>query len=490
MNKKMVSAMLGVGMVMSMLTGGSISAAAANDGDVETITIYTPFVGNNDDQQLVVDAINEIASEEIGVEINWQQFNIGQWFQQYSLFLSGTDEIDILFNFGGISNGVGQGAFMELDDLVEEYGQGIAEILGDYLVCGEVNGQLYGLIPYNLYASYYGIAYRADIVSELGLEEEVAAVETLSDWGAILEAVKEAYPGITPYVTGTGTSMSNFYYGDWDSLSDSMGVLMNCGESTEVVDLFETDEYAELCSVMSDWYDAGLTSKDIQTVTDSYSTLCAQGVAFSTVTSMDATTAYDMTNSTGYEIKTIQLGESFASTYTDGLYAIMANSEHAEAAMKFLNLMYTDSRILNLMSYGIEGIHYQVLEDGTLDYLDGQDSSSCTYHDELGACANMALRSEWQGDYPNLGELIEEDNATCKKSAALGFVFDSTPVVNQTTEVDNVLTKYRIGIESGSMNAEETLPVFIEELKTAGIDEVIAEKQSQLDEWLSGNQSE
>ena len=287
------------------------------------------------------------------------------------------------------------------------------------------------------------------------------------------------------FVTGTGTSMANFFYGDWDYLGNSMGVLMDNGQTSEVVDLFETDEYKEMCEVMSDWYQKGYTSKDIQTQTDSFSTLTSQDAAFSTYGAVDETTAYNVSSETGKEIGVIYLAEPFAKTYTNASYAIMANSQHPEAAMRFLNMMYTDSRILNLMSWGIEGVHYKVLEDGTLDYVDGTDVSSCTYHDQLGACANSTLRALWCTQNPDLYELTEDGNKNAEKSVAMGFVFDSSNVINEVTQVDNVLSKYRNGIESGAMDADATLPKFIEELKNAGIDKVIEEKQNQLDNWLA-----
>lgn len=505
--KKLLSILLCLVMMVSLLAGCGTSSNPGNtpsnnpgsnpgnssSGDegktpaqkVETVIMYSPFVGNNEDKDAVIAAINEITVPEIGVELKWEQFQIGQWFQQYSLFLSGSDEIDILFNFGSLSNPIAQGACMDVTDLVDEYGTGIKEVLGDYLVCGEVDGRLYGFIPNNLFSYTYGLVYRADIVRELGLEDQVAAVKTLADWEPILAAVKAAHPEMTPFVTAGGTSMYNFFYGDWDPLGDGIGVLMNGGETATVENLFETDHYMELCSTMSNWYQKGYTSKDIQTQTDSFTTLCSQDAAFSTLTAADFDTAYGNSTSTGKEIGVVMLAEPFSRTFSNGGYTIMANSKHPEAAVKLLNMMYTDSRIINLMSYGIEGVHYQVLENGVFSFMDGQHPGNCTYHDMLGNCCNKVLRGLWITENPDLHTGIIEHNANDKKSAALGFVFDSGSVINQITEINNVCEKYRHGIESGAMDAAETIPAFLQELKDAGIDVVIAEKQKQLNEWLS-----
>ena len=65
-----------------------------------------------------------------------------------------------------------------------------------------------------------------DVVDELGLQDQVAAVKTLEDWGAVLEAVKEAKPDMTPFVSNSGNTAAVFQYGLWDDLGNNYGVLM------------------------------------------------------------------------------------------------------------------------------------------------------------------------------------------------------------------------------------------------------------------------
>ena len=72
-------------------------------------------------------------------------------------------------------------------------------------------------------------------------------------------------------------------------------------------------------------------------------------------------------------------------------------------------------------------------------------------------------------------------------SNALGFNFDSTPVYDQYTAVAAVVAEYRDALRYGLVDVDEYLPKFQEELKAAGIDEVIAEEQRQYDEFLAQN---
>ena len=72
---------------------------------VEKIRVYVPTGGKADDMDRVMEKVNEITREKIGVEVEFKAYEFGQWFQQYSLFLSGTEDVDILANYGGYLNG-------------------------------------------------------------------------------------------------------------------------------------------------------------------------------------------------------------------------------------------------------------------------------------------------------------------------------------------------------------------------------------------------
>lgn len=504
MRKKILSALLAACMMTGLVAGCGSSGGADNAGgsdaggtvsdsggtgsgstEVEKIKVYVPSGSKVDDIDTVMAAVNEITREEIGVEVEFKVYEFGQWFQQYSLFLSGSEDVDILANYGGYLNAVSQGAAYDLTDLLEQYGQDIVAVEGDYLKSGKINGVQYAIPIYASYAWNMGILYRQDVVDELGLTEKVAAVKNLEDWGEILAAVKEAKPDMTPFVTNNGITAPNFQYGTWDDLGNNYGVLMNGGETSEVVNLFETEEYAHYCSVLHDWYNAGYSSKDIATQTDSFTVLTQNDAAFSTLGQTDFNTSYYQSTSTGKDIGIVMLGDAVARTYNNVTYTVMSNTQHPEACMKFMNLWFSNEELGTLISYGIEGVHYELNENGMGRYLDGQDPSSCTYH--LGSGISNTNRIRWESENPDYAKLLTESNNSAKKSAALGFSFDTTNVTNEITALDNVCSKYQIGLESGSLDPETTIPVFLEELKDAGIDTVIAEKQQQLDAFLAEN---
>lgn len=55
-------------------------------------------------------------------------------------------------------------------------------------------------------------------------------------------------------------------------------------------------------------------------------------------------------------------------------------SKEPEAAVKFLNLFYTDERIINLFNYGIMDKHYVLNEDQTVSLPEGKTAENVGYY--------------------------------------------------------------------------------------------------------------
>ena len=85
----------------------------------------------------------------------------------------------------------------------------------------------------------------------------------------------------------------------------------------------------------------------------------------------------------------------------------------------------------------------------------------------------------------DLAERVAQLNKEAKPSLALGFVFDPTEVTNQITACANVIAQYYVPLMYGEVDIDEFLPIFNDALHAAGIDDIIAAKQAQLDAWLA-----
>ena len=170
-----------------------------------------------------------------------------------------------------------------------------------------------------------------------------------------------------------------------------------------------------------------------------------------------------------------------------GFWTIPVTSSSPEAAMKFLNLMLSDERITNLLAWGIEGEHYVFVdrEQGIIDYPEGIDSSNITYLNPLGLYGDKrkqyVLKSE---DLREIQEAYSQE-ALDNPSGIRGFIYSPSNVESQLDMLEAIVAQYVPILESGSVDLDVYYPAFLEALEKAGIDEVIADKQQQLDAWLA-----
>ena len=68
-----------------------------------------------------------------------------------------------------------------------------------------------------------------------------------------------------------------------------------------------------------------------------------------------------------------------------------------------------------------------------------------------------------------------------------GFTPSNANVLNEIAAVSNVVDQYNDVLTYGDVNPDEFYPKFLDDLKTAGIDKIIADFQTQADAWVAAN---
>jgi putative aldouronate transport system substrate-binding protein len=169
-------------------------------------------------------------------------------------------------------------------------------------------------------------------------------------------------------------------------------------------------------------------------------------------------------------------------------WSIPVTCKNPEKAAQFLNLMFTDPVVYNLVNWGIEGKHYVKMNDRIITYPEGVTADNTGYNMNLTwFYGNSLIGYMWEGNAYDVNDQMLEFNSTATISKATGFNFDTTSVRNAIAAVTNVINEYRLAMGAGMLDVDENLPKFIASLKGAGIDEIIAEKQRQLDAWTKEN---
>ena len=160
--------------------------------------------------------------------------------------------------------------------------------------------------------------------------------------------------------------------------------------------------------------------------------------------------------------------------------------------MKVLNELYTNPELGTLYMYGIEGTHYKVVEKGgasngqdIITWADGLDATTSNYRKSgTWLQPNQFIGDVWEGSAPDIWDQQRAFNNDAQKSVAFGFTYDSAAVTNEVTACTNVVSKYHKALLCGALDPDTTLDKFNEELYAAGLQNIINEKQSQLNTWL------
>lgn len=519
MKKRMTAAALAATMSAALLltacggSGGSASTsdsgssatgdAAGTGGEVEEIVFASWTINSpptEEGLQAVEDAINEITIPEIGVKVDYQLYPIAEYSQKVALELQSGGTIDLFCCASNFQSNLSDDMFYDITELVDECLPDVKELLPeDWWEGVTYQGQVVAVPVWLPSAAYINFAYRSDIAEELGLDME--SVKSVEDLTGIFEQVHAAYPDMYCLIGGNagfgGIAATTYSIPNVDTMGDSTympaGVLM--GDSDTVVNLFETEEYAERMALVRSWYEAGYIMQDLATTTLTNIDLFAAGNSFGQITGQGSHPDYvgtNATNQTGYPIKTIMLSEASIgeSSLVNQCFSVASTSEHPEAALKFLNMTYCNADIANLIAWGIEGRDYVVNEDGTVQPPEGFDSASVPYPGGYMNYGSMYCGLE----YPAVGTSLEsiefgvENNYNAKRARSFGFVFDQSPVATQYAAVNNVIMQYYPSLDCGSVDPETTIPEFNQALKDAGIDDIIAEKQAQYDAWRASRE--
>jgi len=488
-------------------TGSNTSTNAGTDSGTDTagsaaeepalehydLTMVLPIIGAiPSDIELVQDELNKITEARINTTVTIEPVSVGNYIQQLNLKSSSGEKMDISFMFGGVGlyeQFAASGKYLEMDGLLEEYGQGIIEAVGEeYVYTPRLNGKLYAIPTVGSFGSAAGYHMRKDIVEKYKID--VASIKTLEDVENVLKLIKDNEPELIPIAMSGGIAPGSIIV-DYDTLGGGAGVLPYDSQDMKLVNMWEMPTVVERINAARKWFQAGYVNRDAATTSVLPQDLYASGRAFSYLAPVGADSATSVTMSSGIETVVVELTPPYVTTGSvmKGLWTIAHQSEDPARAMMFLNLMYTDPDVVNLLAWGIEGKHYVRVGDNQADLAEGLNPQTSGYY---------MYTSAWMMGNPKLAYLsVNEDpnkwaneeiwDANAIPSPALGFAFNAEPVKNEMVAVQNVSDQYYGILMTGSVDPAEKLPEFIEKMKSAGMDKIMEEKQRQLDEWLAAN---
>lgn len=512
MRKRVVSILLCLTMAATLLAGcgngkkdskeGEKGASA--DGITEVIWQYPTTIDTSSEGFINMEnALNEMMEKDIGVHVTFEPVNLNEAQNDAILKVSAGEQLDIMLSaFTSLGNVVSKGLITPLDDLLDEYGQGILENSHTKEMCG-YEGQTYGVCTGDVIGTQYGYMIKKEYWDKYNLAEVTGWTEdkiyTTDELEKIFEIVK-AGEGDNFYCDvpwNTTAEPMNYGYMEYDAIGGSLatGVLMlnRSFEDMTVYDLFQTEEYKEYCEMRYEWAQKGYLAPDAAVTTEAPDTLAAQknylGVCYWGFPQEMIT--YNRT--IGCDLVCLDMVPGY-SAYKGGSviqWSIPITSGNPEKAMQALNYIYENPEAAWIIEFGLEGSEYEVVDeqDGLkqIDYL-ADDIQSLPYFMPYGIWGNTL---QWPAvapspiDYGMKKQALDDAIPEERKSPAFGYSFNQESITAEVAAVNTVIEQYTSSLNCGAVNPAEALPQFIDSLKAAGMDKIIAEQQKQLDAWAA-----
>ncbi|MCC3377051.1 ABC transporter substrate-binding protein [Cohnella sp. REN36] len=434
------------------------------------------------DGRRVLDEMNRILRTKINATVDLTWIDEAHYADELEAVLASGAKADLVFlsyrkdDFAAHARA---GELRDLTNLLSRYGSGIREQVPDYAWdAARVDGRLYGIVNVQLWTKKPAIRVSREMADMFDLQ--ALNIRDLGDLTPFLDKAM-SYEGAQKFGFRADASA------DYPSAYEAALGIESLGEgnpavATEedgrlrAVNLYGQPSYVRYLQLMHEWYDKGWIRKDAPTIVDDAADVAADRYI--------ATPASDWSDDADsrYVIQPIagpaKIGnESIGSSLT----AIPQSSADPARALMLCNLLYSDPQLYSLMSYGIEGVHYNLV-DG--DYAEPIADSG--YHADAGwrfgnpfrALPRAHREKAWLQAGP-------ARNAEAPRSPLLGFHFDPSDVREELARCASVMGKHRAGLVTGAVDPDEALPALNRELRQAGIDRLIAEAQRQLDQWAA-----
>ncbi|MDO4332143.1 MAG: ABC transporter substrate-binding protein [Eubacteriales bacterium] len=539
--KKVLSLALAAAMVAGMLAGcgsdtpaatdntdnaATAEAPAADDAEAEaggeevaaaTLDISEPVTlrwylhgSNVTDDTAVLEKVNEYLGEKLNVTLEpiwgtWGDFDEGS-----TLAINGGDNIDIYFTCSWSADEYNQyakkGAWVRLDDpennLIEQYGQDVWAALPDVLKEGAL---IEGSDGYGVYAvpgfKDFGTQNTWDVnvtlLEELGYTLEDIENRSYYEFGEILQAAKDLkgddfYPlNVEPMVLERMVTNSVIVNGDSGTCNvlsyyiDPTDVSTDIGSVIE--NKFATEEYKKFVEQTREYYEAGFIDPALGNAQTSNDVLmAAQSSASYLIGTQSYALGYEVQTSAerGIHVEYVPCTPPYVDkTSTQGaMMAISTASKNPERAMAFLNLLNTDPYLITLLEYGVEGVHYNLTDEGLVEFTEERDN----YIPWRNGMGNITLlpTQVGEGDTDFFTNTFIPYYESAKAIPAFGYVFDSSSVETELAAVANIAQQYAMSLDAGTVDPETALPEFLEKLEAAGMQNIVDEANAQLQAYF------
>ena len=435
-------------------------------------------------QQEVMARVNEILLEKYNIQLNFETYDFGSYEDKINMIISSNEDYDICWTSEGWINkflpNINRGAFMPLDDLIENNAPGLKDILPEFLFeQARVGGSIYAIPNYQICYNSFGFSLQKELVDKYDFDYE--NVKSWEDMYPFWDQIAANEPDLY----GIGMSQQNYstkaFINDYYSIATLEDVRVKLDDSDYKVHWYPDVEKESRLNVR-DWFERGYIRSDAMTVLDDSADIKSGKYASYMEVVKPGGAIERAANTGGIEHVQVAVQTPFiGNTASRGtMTAISSSSKQPEAAIKMIEIMNSDEEIYNMINFGIEGTNYNLV-DGFVEEI--QDSGY--FYNTAWAVGNQFNALLKVGQAPGIWEETDRINRSATVSPVSGFSFDAESVSSEIAQISSVIDEYKF-IEFGD-NFDAKFDEYQTKLEQAGIEKYCEEVQKQLDEWLIAN---
>lgn len=491
------ASMLLTGCGSNEANNGSTSAGKGDDSKPVVLTWYYPDdVSPHTDKMW--EELNKYLQEKINVVVDYKVVPWGEYTTKTNTIKSAGQEFDIMFESGSYASTVNQGAAAPITEYLDTAGKDMKEAIPESVwKAATINGDIYGVPTYKDSAAVWGFIYNKTIADEAGIEIpesiDISTEGLETFYRNAKEKIDAHYGPDNDILVTKGFSMID----PFETLSGRIAVANISGDPMfagrqpgEVFSIYGEPEVLEYYKMVRGLVEDKIYPMDTKNM--DVNPYKQDGTLFSEMV-MGYVDFPANGWSNEYETGFIPADNTYMTTLnaTFGTNIVGVNSKNAEKAVELLNLINTDNYVANTIRFGIEGEYYNVTEDNRLDFAGtlNEDPSARAYYRWYGwQFGNIFAMSLPVQENDALFEKLEEANEKALPADHIGFVVDTSNIVNELASISAVTAKYDENLIFGMVqDVEGNLAKMNAELETAGLQKVLDEVQKQVNEWRAAN---
>jgi len=504
----------------SAAASAAATSAATPAADLEPVTLNF-WMGcqgpQKDTDEVMAHLVEQINAYIPNTEINFTLLTFSEFDEKWTKALAGQETIDLSWYgwYRNLATDSVDGTVLAFDDYLPEYGADIVSYFGDASINNHrsADGKLYFVPAWQgLTQNRWSIYIRSQVADSLtaGTMDNLSKTFIDNQFKPTTEAWQACYDGLTDILAqskaagtmGMGVSgipeiamvatTSIFKIGSTDV---PYGCVLY--KDFTVKNYFETDYTALRYKTAAEWFDAGYIPADI--LSGDYSNTWANdgdgGFAFS----LGGTMGYEdpanvFSTRYGIEFDNYNLfGKDLLVLGTATGECLPCTCANPERAVMLLNLFFKPEGkdIYRTWVYGLEGKHWNYTTDkDTVDMLTGvgEPQSDWAYGIPawvLGTCEDIFNTAAGTS---KIYKSYKEGEKTAYAQPLLAFSFDNSNVSTEEAQIKAVVDEYNKTLTAGAAGVagwEALYTEFLDKLNTAGINEYIAEIQTQVDAFVA-----